>query len=349
MTVLSAIQLNALPANSPNQHDIPVPAGELVLLKEEGFDLSTTAAIEVSARSNGMSPLNVLLYKGSCDFKYQTVSTLPSVPRDLLPLDNVRLAFNYNYGDLPIYAAGKNSTLNYSISASYKNAPAQSQRTGCALELFLFDDETKYNRFIENPFLQADGFVDHSGCLLELKRTNSTNVIKNTTTAVFTLKTANAYFVSIDTMSGLETHTNISASVFEFSDSGLDMVNCALNEYVTKCKVSFDDRNSRSLFQLPACNSNPVCVWAKAESYALLSLSTPDRVIYSYTITGSVVGGVLLCVLCVINCCLVRCMDGFYEKSASSLLQTASKVVPCHVQNTSACSEIYYRSRACQV
>ena len=56
MTMLSAIQLDALPGNSPNQHDIPVPAGELVLLNEEGFDLSTTAAIEVSARSNGMSP-----------------------------------------------------------------------------------------------------------------------------------------------------------------------------------------------------------------------------------------------------------------------------------------------------
>ena len=290
--VLSSTLLNSLNSSDLLQlTDFSVPSGYPVLLGANGIDPASSSGVEIStnaAKTAPLTDLNVKLYQGHCqDTQYREVN-LPNVSRDIQPLADSRLAFNYNYGDLPLYVAGGNSTVTYTISAS--NGPSSSgltDDTDCSVELFLFDDQLKYSKFVESNYLREEGYVNRSGCL----PVGTKDEIKNSTT-VFYLSKPNSYFVSISLKENIETLTNISAHALEFSDVKLESVDCALNEFTNKCKITFDDK-STGWFQLHS--SEPLqCIWAESEAFVTINVTAvangKSKSVYTTTQRSSIAG-----------------------------------------------------------
>lgn len=285
LLALSSVFLNyAESVSGESLYRVPVPSQFPVNLFPDGFNPSNIKSIDITSNSDKtvFDSTNVKLYRGPCNSHQYTMQLLPYVTRNIKPLGDSRLALNYNYGDWPIYVAGGDSNLVYNISAS--NGPNHHSDGSCAAELFVFKNQSNYFEFMETTYLPEKGYIKRSGCL----PVGSGDETENSTT-VFHLPNPNSYFVSISLKKGIEVLVNISVDALEYNiTSTSTLVDCALNEYVNKCTISF---GSAKLFHQPS--SGTVCVWAQAEAYTMLNISSNlnngNEFVYIAFIVGSIV------------------------------------------------------------
>ena len=246
-------------SNEEESLGLPIPPLYPVTLLEDGFKPSSVKSIDITYADRSVDAAVVRFYEDRCSkSKYQNV-LLPIVQLVLKPLWDHRVAFNYYYGDTPVYVAGEDSFITYSISAATDNGigPVAS---GCQIQLFVFDDQLKYFEFTESNFIPERGFIDQSGCL----PVGADGEVTNSTT-IFHLANAGSYFVSAFVKKGIEIQADISVHAVEYNTTGLKVVPCALDEYVKHCTISFSSFQS---------SPDSVCVWAQSESFMSLNFSS---------------------------------------------------------------------------
>ena len=305
--VISSLHLHHLQHSlrlySPLLSDVPVPSGYPVLLGGNGYDPSAVKSVDISTDAKKVNPLSqvsVSFYTGACKFHYESVF-LSNVSRDLKATYDNRLAFNYNYGDKPLYVAGGDSILKYFSSAS-SDGPVGSNE--CPMELFLFDDQSKYQNFQQDSLLPKAGFINRSGCLPVGSKLDE---VKNST-IVFHLPKPGSYFVSISIKKGVWTRTNISGYAQEFSTTEFKPVkDCVLNENFNRCTISL--HNHESWFH-PVSSEN-LCIWARSQYNVNVNVTTAsDNCGKLMNIGLNVFSGVFIVLLFVviISCFLLMIM-----------------------------------------
>ena len=299
-----------LRSHSPLLSDVPVPSGYPVLLGGNGYDPSTVKSVDISTdakKANPLAQVSVSFYTGACKFHYESVF-LPNVFRDLKALYDNRLAFNYNYGDKPLYVAGEDSILKYFSSAS-SDGPVGSNE--CPMELFLFDDQSKYQNFQQDSLLPEAGFINRSGCLPVGSKLDE---VKNSTT-VFHLPKPGSYFVSISIRKDVRTRTNISGHAQEFNTTEFKPVkDCVLNENFNQCTITL--HNHESWFN-PVSSEN-LCIWARSQYNVNVNVTTASNNGGKLMNIGSkvgLVGSIVLLLVVIISCFLLMRYCIFREES----------------------------------
>lgn len=239
---------------SSTQLDFPVPTRYPAILKQDGYDPINIKSISVSNDDpddhSGSSV--VAFYKGSCDTDRTTESNLPDKHRVLQPLGNKKVAFNYNYGYLPLYVAGEESKLTYHISAY--NKPLDDTMP-CPLELFLFNDESSFMKFMETTFQPEKGYIKRSGCLPVGNSTNELN-----STVVFQLSDPSPYYVSVSIAKDVYITATINVHAIEYNITDMELLPCELNYQTNHCIIHVGV--SKQIFGINQVSADPVCVWA---------------------------------------------------------------------------------------
>ena len=244
--------------SSSSNQEIPIPSGSNVLLKAGGYDLSSTKRLEVSTNTNTDSYtfINVTFYEGSCNLA-SYLHSLPVVKKSIVPVADIRLAMNYEYGDTPLFAGGDNSTLVYLTSAKRTH-----DLSNCPLELFLFTTEKSYTQFI-NSHLCENGFIQRSGCL-PVGRNGTAEL----STTLFNLTTPSSYYVAAYIEEGLDVIINVSGNIVQYSLHGFDLdKDCILNQNHNKCSLTISDKNIQT-------SNDKVCVLSQASEFVLINVTT---------------------------------------------------------------------------
>ena len=295
--IFFSIQLSKFtPKSSSSNEEIPIPSGSNVLLKAGGYDLSSTKRLEVSTNTNTDSYtfINVTFYEGSCNLaSYQ--HNLPVVKKSIVPVADIRLAMNYEYGDTPLFAGGGNSTLEYLTSAKCTH-----DLSNCPLELFLFTTEKSYTQFI-NSHLCENGFIQRSGCL-PVGRNGTAEL----STTLFNLTTPSSYYVAAYIEEGLDVMINVSGNIVQYSLHGFDLdKDCILNQNHNKCSLTISDKNIQT-------SKDKVCVLSQASELVLINVTTisdvhNEKIVHIATaLFGAILVGVILFVLFVVL--VLKCM-----------------------------------------
>ena len=257
--IFSLTQLSKFtPKSNSSNEEISIPSGSNVLLKAGGYDLSRTKRLEVSTNTNTDSYtfINVTFYEGSCNLaSYQ--HNLPVVKKSIVPVADIRLAMNYEYGDTPLFAGGGNSTLVYLTSAKRTH-----DLSNCPLELFLFTTEKSYTQFI-NSHLCENGFIQRSGCLPVGRNGTAERSI-----TLFNLTTPSSYYVAAYLEEGLDVMINVSGNIVQYSLHGFDLdKDCILNQNHNKCSLTISDKNIQT-------SKDKVCVLSQASELVLINVTT---------------------------------------------------------------------------
>ena len=289
--------------SQPFKETIPLPDNNLpVLLKQGGFSPKDTKYIDVAANFDKDSYNKIIFFKALCNATSYTQNLLDPVNRSLTPTADHptnRYPFNYHYGDVPVYSAGGNSSLVYNISASgladgsmhnEQPAAARLHHSSCPLELFMFDSESNYTKFLQNKTVNVTGFVNRSGCI---PVGVGDNVLHNST--VFWLGQPNFYYIMASVVAGINISTNISGHVRAYSTDQ--------HNQITKCDL---ETNNRNACRISISNSDraefshPVCIFAQAKSSSSLNVSAIDTHISGSTTISNIVATVLFSSLLVL-------------------------------------------------
>ena len=282
--ILSSTQLSKFTTKSSSSNEeIPIPSDSNVLLKAGGYDLSRTKRLEVSTNTNTDSYtfINVTFYKGSCNLA-SYLRILPVVEKSIVPVADIRLPMNYEYGDTPLFAGGGNSTLVYLTSAKRTH-----NLSNCPLELFLFTTEKSYTQFI-NSHLSENGFIQRSGCLPVGRNGTAERSI-----TLFNLTTPSSYYVAAYFEEGLDVIINVSGNIVQYSLHGFDLdKDCILNQNHNQCSLTLSDKNIQT-------SNDKVCVLSQASEFVLINVTTISDVhneIFVQNLVGTAVSGVAILV-----------------------------------------------------
>ena len=293
--------------SSSSNEEIPIPSDSNVLLKAGGYDLYSTKRLEVSTNTNTDSYtfINVTFYKGSCNLA-SYLRILPVVEKSIVPVADIRLPMNYEYGDTPLFAGGGNSTLVYLTSAKRTH-----NLSNCPLELFLFTTEKSYTQFI-NSHLSESGFIQRSGCLPVGRNGTAERSI-----TLFNLTTPSSYYVAAYFEEGLDVIINVSGNIVQYSLQGFDLdKDCILNQNHNECSLTLSDKNIQT-------SNDKVCVLSQASEFVLINVTTiisdVHNEIFVLISVGTAVSGVVILVTVVLFVVLVlEYMHKQYTKHGDS-------------------------------
>ena len=256
---------------SDRPSNILLPRHSLALLKT---DPANTKAVKVTSNSSNV----VSFYTGQCNAITYNQTILKPSYRPLNPIENSRLAFNYNYGDLPLYVAGGTSTLIVNITAS--NAPTNV--TQCPLELFLFDSETSYDRSKrgkENA--PITGFVNQSGCIPVGHKDKA-----NTSVIVFSMVQPSSYYLLMIISKRVTINATLSGHVLEYSKDHYKLYkNCSLDSDRNNCSIS---------------TNNNECILAQADDYTVINVTAIGKTVLRTHRVGFIVGVAFLSIMALI-------------------------------------------------
>ena len=223
----------------------PVP------LAPSGFDPLRVRSVNVTLdTSDSVRDARVYFYRTS--ELHTTIANLPSVSMYLAPILYVRDPLNYYQADIPLYTVGGNSTIEYKVAAY--SALAYSE---CPLEIFLFDDETEYDRF-KNGIYPDDSvgrYLKRSGCL----RVGKENEPVSEQTVKFYLNNQSFYFVAVSIEKGLKVNCSISGSVLEYHVSDLTPDDCSLSVNHLSCNLNISEgiiATSSTITYILACSTD---------------------------------------------------------------------------------------------
>ena len=207
----------------------PVP------LAPSGFDPLRVRSVNTTLDTSASAPDARVHFYRTSHLRTRIVN-LPPVSTYLAPILYVRDPLNYYQADIPLYTVGGDSTIEYKVIAS-------SARTysACPLEIFLFDDETEYDRF-KNGLSPSDStghYLKRSGCL----QVGKENEIVSEQTVKFYLNNQSFYFVAVSIENGLKVNCSISGSVVEYDVSDLTADDCSLSVTHLSCNLNISEGN----------------------------------------------------------------------------------------------------------
>ena len=205
----------------------PVP------ISPSGYDSLSVRSVNVSLDTSAPDTrARVQFYKTSTLLTTRTV--LPSISILLAPSMYVRDPLNYYQADIPLYVAGGDSTVAYVVTAS-----SPLTYDDCPLEIYLFDEQTEYDQFLNGLHREASlgNYLKRSGCLNVQKKNES--LVQQT--VVFRLSNQSAYFVAVAIEKGVEINCTVSANVVEYSVSSLAAENCSLSTDHLSCVLNISD------------------------------------------------------------------------------------------------------------
>ena len=210
---------------------IIVNADTVVPFERDGFNTLFTKDLTVVSNidHNDHYPLNISFYKSPCNKISKTMDFLNPVSRSVSPAFNLRLPFNYRYGDRPLYAVGDNSKLIYTTIASTDH-----NISDCPLKLYLFTDEEKYKQF-KYPDSPETGYVASSKCLPV--GTNSSAIA----TTTFKLVSDSQNYVAVYVQGGVSVTINITGSILKYSMKSLKREPCFLHNQQNYCVISISE------------------------------------------------------------------------------------------------------------
>ena len=214
-------------------HDgvIIVNADTVVPFARDGFNTLFTKDLTVVSNidHNDQYPLNISFYKTPCNEISKTMDVLSPVSRSVSPDLDLRLPFNYRYGDRPLYAVGDDSKLIYTTIASTDH-----NISDCPLKLYLFTNEEKYEQF-KYPDTPETGFVASSKCL---PVGTSSSAIATTT---FNLVSNSLNYVAVYVQGGVSVTINITGRILKYSLKGLKREPCFLHNHHNSCVISISE------------------------------------------------------------------------------------------------------------
>lgn len=220
-----------------NQSATPAGNGFPQQLWPNGFDSSEVESVMVSYSVTYGYELekNVSFYEKECSQVSVDEIILPPVSTHVDTFSYARNAFNYLTGDYPLYVSGGNSSLKYTVSA---NTNLESQFSGCALQLYLYNSNSPFSIFKEglSPSDPFGEYVARSECL----PVGSSDQPK-LSTVFFNLSNTSLYYVGAAIYANVSVRVNISGTVLEYSVNELVAEDCSLTPTVKSCNIEISD------------------------------------------------------------------------------------------------------------
>lgn len=193
-------------------------------------------------------------FMAACDQVKQSSISLPKKPPTFIREDefDTNLSLNYFGTDLPVYSAG-HLQISYRVSA---NSSVQYPSVdSCPLQLFLFDANSTYQQFQDNPTFT--GYIQKSPCLLNASQVDY--FVNQTSTTLFAVKQSQPgfYFVVVVIKKGVSMTAEIAVDLTVYETDNLSSIACSNDVFPVKC--SFPVSNSSLDF-----SDTKVCLYAKS-------------------------------------------------------------------------------------
>ena len=281
--LFSFLALTVIHGISPYNNNIPVSIGAntTVPLDKNCFDSDFISSIAITSDPYVDAEVYTI---DSSNVHYTTVQLPNKTVLIDNPYDDNTIGLNYYGGVDPLYTNGiGNITLNLSTFSLNVNS-------NCSLEIFLFDNRSSFDAFIDSSIDHVTGYVDKSRCI-------PVNGTVQLYTIHFNLPAGSFYYIGASIRKSVLYSFTLSPRIVAVNVSQI-IPSCSLSSDINRCDIKIERQFS-----------NRVCVFALSTERLLHTISfhvnyiTFNRMNIPY-FSVMVFIFIFMIVFCIISCCL---------------------------------------------